>query len=147
MKKAGLFLSLAILAGALVTCSDNSSNPEGRQIQANLHQIGGCLSNVPYKTSAADSLFSYQFGDTLFVDFVLTGNCCPDSNRFALSCDVKGDTLLVAAIDTAENLCYCTCDYIVRAEFRNLPLDHYVFVCTRPDDSGKVYYRDNVSRN
>ncbi len=77
----------------------------------------------------------------------MTGNCCPDSNRFALSYAVKGDTLLVAAIDTAKNLCYCKCDYIVRAEFRNLPLDHYVFVCTRSDDSGKVYYRENVSRN
>jgi hypothetical protein len=147
MKKGGLFILLGVMSAVLATCTDKSSNPGGQQIYANLRQIGGCVSSALHKSAASDSSFGYQFGDTLFVDFLLTGNCCPDSNRFALSYEVRGDTLLVAATDTAGNLCYCVCDYIVRAEFRNLPLDHYVFVCSRTDDSGKVYYREIVSRN
>ncbi len=64
MRKAALFLSFVILAGAILTCSDKSSNPGRGQIGANLRQIGGCISGVLQKSAVADSSFGYQFGDT-----------------------------------------------------------------------------------
>ena len=70
---------------------------------------------------------------------MLSGNCCPDSDRFAMSYDVRSDSLFVTATDTAARMCLCTCSYILQAKFANLPLDRYTFVCIRPDDTGKVY--------
>ncbi len=148
MRRFGLLLLLSAVAGMLVTCSEKSTGPGNQEIRANLYQIKGCLSGLKLtQAGIADSCFGYQFGDTLSVEFCLTGNCCPDSNRFALTSELKGDTIFVAAMDTAEALCLCICNYRVHADFMNLPLSRYVFVCTRSDDSGKVYYSETVSRN
>lgn len=146
MRKIVLYLILAAAASAVSTCSDNSSNPGERRVSANLRQISGCVSTVLSTRTVADSSFEYLFGDTLFFSFLLSGNCCPDSNRFALSYELNSDTLHVAAMDTAAHLCRCICNYVVRAEFANLPLDHYTLICTRSDDSGKVYYSETVIR-
>lgn len=144
MKRAAFVLSgLALL---WMGCTDSSSGAGEFQVGANLRQISGCISHVSSLSSVGDSSFSYLFGDTLFVSFMLSGNCCPDSNRFVLSYEVKADTLYVSAVDTAERGCYCVCNYILRAEFFNLPLDRYTFVCPRPDDGERVYYDEAVTR-
>lgn len=144
MKKPVLLILSALL---LATCTDKSSDPGSLEPGASLRQIKGCFS-LPSLAGFAytDSCFSCQFGDTLSIEFCLSGNCCPDSNRFALAYQVRSDTILVAAADTAEHLCRCICNYHIRAEFTNLRLNHYLFVCTRSDDGAKVYYAETVSR-
>lgn len=146
MKNAAISLVFGLLALAGLSCTNNSSGPGVAQINANLRQVSGCISKVSSSSQAGDSSFAYEFGDTLYVSFMLSGNCCPDSNRFSLSYEVRSDTLYVAATDTAARMCYCICNYVLRAEFANLPFDRYTFICTRPDDGGKVYYDEIVVR-
>ncbi|HEY9166950.1 MAG TPA: hypothetical protein VIS48_12405 [Candidatus Kryptonia bacterium] len=129
MRRILSFALLLVSAGLLVTCNDKSSNPVDQTVVGSFHQIGGCGYSTTARVFAYDSCFAYEFKDTLITDFCLPGNCCPDSNRFVLSYEVRNDTIFVAASDTAENLCRCTCNYIFRAEFANLPLNHYVFHC------------------
>lgn len=144
MKKRALLILSALL---LATCTDKSSGPGNLEPGASLRQIKGCFS-LPSLTEFAytDSCFTYEFGDTLVIEFCLTGNCCPDSDRFTLVYEMKSDTIMVAATDTAQHLCHCICNYRIHAEFSNLQLNSYVFVCTRSDDSGKLYYAEGVSR-
>ena len=146
MKNAAILFVASLLAEAGLSCSGNSSGPGVPQVSANLRQLSGCISKVSSASQARDLSFAYEFGDTLYVSFMLPGNCCPDSNRFATWYDVSNDTLYVAATDTAARMCYCTCSYVLRAEFVNLPLNRYTFICTRPDDNGKVYYDETVVR-
>jgi hypothetical protein len=143
MKKCGLFFVIAMSVGIFFSCSDKSSNPGNQQVKASLYQVGGCQSHLA-KVSEVDSCFSYQFGEKLVVDFCLTGNCCPDSNRFVLSHKISNDTIYIVAVDTAEHLCRCICKYVIHAEFENLPLSHYIFYCA---DSNIVYYDQVVQRN
>ena len=144
MKKGALLLLSALL---LATCTDKSSGPGNPEPSASVRQINGCF-QMPSLAGFVytDSCFTYQFGDTLAIEFCLTGNCCPDSDRFSLVYEMKSDTIIMAATDTAQHLCRCICNYRIRAVFANLPLNSYVFVCTRSDDSGKVYYAETVSR-
>ncbi len=147
MKRIVLSILVSAMAAVLVTCSEKSTGPGNQDVGAKLYQIKGCLSSAKLAIAGLpDSCFGYRFGDTLVVEFCLTGNCCPDSNRFTLTGETRGDTIFVAAADTAERLCYCICDYRVRAEFTNLVLNHYRFICRRSDDSGKVYYDEAVYR-
>ena len=133
---------LAMLGFILMSCSQ-STNIENQQ--GVIYQILGCQSEL--SKAATDSCFSYQFEQTLRLEFCLTGNCCPDSNRFRLSSNVRNDTIFIAAADTATQLCRCVCTYKIRAEFDDLPLDHYVFYCTREHYSSRLFhYREHVYR-
>jgi hypothetical protein len=126
-----------------MSCSHQSTNPENRQ--GVIYQILGCRSGLSKVSD--DSCFSYQFEKTLRLEFCLTGNCCPDSNRFRLSSKIRNDTIFVVAADTAAHLCRCVCTYKIRAEFEDLPLDHYVFYGMREDYSSRlVHYREHVYR-
>lgn len=139
-------LLLSLSTFLLLTCTDRSSNPGNQPIQASLYQVGGCQSHGLDKVVSGDSCLSYQFKDKLVADFCLVGNCCPDSNRFELSYEISHDTIFVAVADTAERLCNCFCYYTARAEFDNLPLNHYMFYCTRADDGDRVIYCQDVYR-
>ncbi|HUI29832.1 MAG TPA: hypothetical protein VLX91_06410 [Candidatus Acidoferrales bacterium] len=147
MKKIGLFFLLAISSGILITCSDKSSDPGKQQVKTSLTQVGGCGSHQLGKVSMWDSCFTYQFDQNLEVNFFLSGNCCPDSNRFLLSNRISNDTIFVVAMDTAAQVCNCVCNYTINAKFENLSLSHYVFYCTRADDSNRVYYAKDVYRS
>lgn len=114
-----------------------SVNPEN--VESSIVQIPGCQSAQLAKSSASsDSCLTYLFQNTLYVDFCATGNCCPDSNRFAITHEIRGDTIAVTIADTAVSLCRCMCRYILHAEFHDLPRDQYVFVCKRADASSSI---------
>lgn len=81
-------------------------------------------------STSFDSLLSYSFTDKLIMDFSVLGNCCPDSNRFVVDCKVENDSIFVAVIDTAQNLCRCNCLYMIHVEILRLPLDKYVVRCS-----------------
>ncbi len=130
------------IASILFSCSDKSTGPENQQ-SGLLYQIRGCQHGGLAKLSSSDSCFSYQFKKDLVMDFRVTANCCPDSNRFSLSYGIRNDTIAVVVVDTAANLCYCICRYFIRAEFRDLPLDRYIFSCTC---DGKLSYMENLYR-
>lgn len=132
---------------AFSSCSEKSHNPETQQNKGLLYQVGGCQSIQSAKLTANDSCFSYQFDQQLSVDFCVSGNCCPDSNRFKLSYEIRKDTITVVVVDTAANLCRCNCTYLIRAQFDDLPLDHYLFYCIRADHDNKVVYYQDIYRN
>jgi hypothetical protein len=142
-----IVIILAWITITLMNCSHQSTNPENRQAQGVIYQVRGCQSELSKNLASSDSCFSYQFEKTLHLEFCLTGNCCPDSNRFWLSNKLRNDTIFVVAADTAAQLCRCICIYKIHAEFDELPLDHYVFYCMREDYSSQlVHYREHVYR-
>jgi len=137
--RAALALSLLAIAFG---CSDKSSDPGDTDgvNKGQIFQVPGCAAEGLAKPSWEDSCFSYQFDTRLLIDFCVQANCCPDSNRFELSYAVLGDTIVVAAEDTAASLCDCICPYVIHLELHDLPLDHYVFACDY--DVGIVYEED-----
>ncbi len=93
-----------------------------------------CLSQLSPRVNVLDSLFSYSFTDSLVLDFSVTTNCCPDSNRFTISQVTGTDTIVVTVTDTAENGCHCVCPYMIHARFDNLPHDRYIVRCRICDE-------------
>ena len=139
---------LILLFGGLFfsfSCSDKSTNPENTNKNM-LCQIPGCGYNFLAKTALepGDSLFSYQFDEEkLLIDFCVTANCCPDSNRFSLSYEILSDSLAIAVEDTADGLCNCVCPYIIHVELYDLPLNHYVFSCNYYNS---IVYLEDIQR-
>lgn len=112
-----------------------------------LQQIPGCQKNKLDKLSSGDSCFSYTFGKNLDLQFCVSGNCCPDSNRYVLSSKFSYDTLEIAVKDTADNLCKCLCVYFIKAQFENLMKDRYIIKCVQEDIiDNKVLYLQEVIR-
>lgn len=135
MKYSSLVIPVLVL-GAWLAC-DRSTGPEQEHL---LYQITGCGGGLA-KSFVADSCFSYQFGTDLIIDFCVTANCCPDSNRFDLSYETRHDTIAIAVQDTAARLCRCICPYVIHAEFHELPLDHYTIQCMYDN---RVAYNEEV---
>ena len=108
------------------------------------YQIPGCIQELPINRHTDTTCFNYLFGETLKVDLCLPANCCPDSGRFEYSYLITGDTLKVTVIDIAENLCRCTCDYMVHSDISYLEHDEYIFKCIYYDS---VYYQQTIVRN
>ncbi len=133
-----------IISGILIfnSCGEETS-PE---IQTVLYQIPGCKGNSLSKSFNAqiDSCFHYSFKEKLEIEFCVSGNCCPDENRFVTTSKILNDSITIAIKDTAENLCRCICNYIIHGEFESLPLDQYKVKCT--DGEGKVLYNEIVKR-
>lgn len=113
------------------SCSeDTPTKPGDGKINFTAYQIAGCNSHYPIeKATQGDTCFSYTFIDTLKVDFCVTGNCCPDSNRFVTSHNIIADTIFITVSDTAANLCQCDCNYIIHIEISGLPNNRYIFYC------------------
>jgi hypothetical protein len=134
---------IVIMAALCLTCQNKqTSTVEAQDITTSFKQQPGCIG------SGADQLFKmscfdYSFQTNLNVDFCLPGNCCPDSNRYALTINVIDDTIQCAVVDTAANLCRCMCNYVLHTEITGLAKDKYVFHCQMADS---VYYSEIVKR-
>ena len=127
-----------------ISCSDDAPTKTTEEINFIAYQIPGCNSSwVLGKVSFVDSCFMYSFNDTLKVDFCVPGNCCPDSNRFVTNYSINSDTIYVTVADTAANLCYCICNYIIHLEISGLPNDKYLFYCKYDD----LEYKEIVIRS
>ncbi len=135
-----LLLGATLLS--MLSCSDQPT--KSVTARAQLYQIPGCSGHELAKAAAGDSCFSYKFAQDLVVDFCVSANCCPDSQRFQFTHDIRHDTILVAVADTAANLCRCLCNYVIHAEFTDLPRDRYVFCCYYGE---AVVYNEKVERS
>jgi hypothetical protein len=140
MSRVFWFGILAFLILSLLACSESTTKPKTESL---VYQVGRCQHSAAVATLAEDSCFTATFTKNLLVDLCLVANCCPDTNRFALSTLINSDTILIVAADTAASLCRCLCDYRVRAEFHNLPLSQYLVLCSYKDS---IIYREIVTR-
>lgn len=148
MRRLILTFLVSVIWCLFQSCFDNVTDTQHHQNEkkAELYQIPGCAGHKPAlaELTAADSCFSYEFETSLIVEFCITANCCPDSNRFELSFEVVDDTITVVIADTAANLCRCVCTYHIHAEFTNLPLNRYHITCQK--SSGQILYKRDVWR-
>lgn len=125
--KASVFiLGFAILIA--FSCKDRSTNPEDQPVSFN-YLSSKCVTQGLTKGTGLDSLFTYSFTDKLLVDFSVWANCCPDSNRFAVTYAMSADTIVISVADTARSLCRCICIYMIHTEFTGLQRDRYVVRC------------------
>jgi hypothetical protein len=128
-----LLLSISALI-SFISCTENiSTKSEDAYIEFSSYQISGCNSSPFSKVSENDSCFDYSFDDTLKIDFCVTGNCCPDSQRFVSYYNIKSDTLFVSVVDTASRLCHCICNYKIHLELLGLTNEQYIFYCNYGD--------------
>lgn len=143
MKKYFILIPICCLV-FLSSCEDSAS----QEVQVSLFQAAGCKSNALSKISSIgiDSCFFYTFTQNLEIDFCLSGNCCPDKNRFATNHKIFADTIIITVKDTAPRLCHCICNYIIHGEFQNLARDKYFVKCIREEEN-LVIYEQSVIRN
>ena len=120
----------------------------GRRIDADicgdLVQMGGCQAGNPSKSSTTDSCFTYTFNEQLIIDFCVTGNCCPDTNRFEMNYTAEDGIIAISVADTAENLCRCICPYIIHAEFSDLPENEYTVKIAMTGPVDQLIYNETV---
>jgi hypothetical protein len=128
---------------ALGGCSDRGAEPDAGGLSYLLFQVPGCGTTGSARIASSDSCFTYSFDGVLDLSWCVPANCCPDSNRFALSSIVVADTILVAVRDTAQRLCRCICSYNIHARYVDLPLDQYHFLVQYEDS---VFYREIIYR-
>lgn len=143
-----LFVTLAFLifAQVIFNSCETELSPETK---ISLYQVGGCQSNAgsSLQKNYSDSCFSYSFFDKLSIDFCVTGNCCPEKNRFLITSTVVNDSIFIAVADTADELCDCICNYIIHGEFESLPLDKYFVKCFSNDEVPQhILYTEIVKR-
>lgn len=143
MKYTIIYLLPVLLFGAFLACQPSTESQQ-RGGEFHLYQANGCQSGDLSKAAVGDSCFTYQFDADLILDFCVSANCCPDSNRFVLSTDMRSDTIAISVQDTAANLCLCTCNYIVHAEFYDMPEDMYYVNILAGD--GQLLYEEEVWR-
>jgi hypothetical protein len=125
-----LYLFAATAVFLFFSCKEKVTNPENETLNFS-YESSKCLSfDLEKQALPSDSSFTYYFKDSLLIDFLAEGNCCPDSNRFTVSQNISIDTIYISVQDTALNLCDCICPYQIHVEFSNLPNDHYVVYCT-----------------
>lgn len=134
--------TLILIAG--YSCNDDYLTSENN---STLRQIAGCQSHKLNKSVSIDSCFTYTFRKELNLKFCISGNCCPDSNRYSLSSKIFMDTIEIAIRDTARNLCRCICNYLINARFEGLNSDRYIIKCVREEFSVKeILYLKDVKR-
>ncbi len=122
--KVHIFLALFVFISMSAGCKSTAA-PEQWDGEYLLQSINGCQRDNLAKDTIVDSCFVYQFDNDLVLDFCVTANCCPDSNRFELSQEVRNDSITITVADTAANLCDCICPYIIHVEYFDLPEDMY----------------------
>jgi len=136
---------LILLVIAIAGC-EKSTGPESAS--STIVELPGCRPALSKSASPNDSCFSWQFSGSLSVDFCVLANCCPDSNRFAMSHVTDADSIVVTIADTAANLCKCVCRHWVHAEFQDLALNKYRFlVYLQGSASQKPLYDAVINRN
>ena len=132
-----------LLLGAFLAC-EQSPEPQKWGGEYQLYQVNGCQDGELSKAATGDSCFTYQFDSDLILDFCVSANCCPDSGRFTLEQAIQNDSITITVLDTAANLCFCDCSYIIHAEFYDMPEDmYYVDILT---GDGQLLYRQEVWR-
>jgi hypothetical protein len=136
MKNAATIIVVGLIALFCFSCKEKSTNPILEPTISFAFQSSKCLAHELARTSALDSSFTYVFHDSLLIDFTVSANCCPDSNRFHVAQSVGSDTILIAVADTAINGCRCNCPYMIHAAFTGLTNDHYVVRCTLRRSAG-----------
>lgn len=137
-------ISLFMFSTAACERQTSQSIQTDTNLKADLFQIDGCQRGGLQKRSDEDSCFVYNFNEqTLSVDFCVTANCCPDSDRFIFDYTVEKDLIHVTVTDTADNLCRCICPYMIHTEFTDLPLDAYRY---KVDYDDQTIYNKQVSR-
>lgn len=143
MKYTIISLMPILLLGTFLACKPSTEPREwGGEYQ--LYQVDGCQTIDLGKSAVGEPCFNYQFDADLILDFCMSANCCPDSNRFALSQAIQDDSITITVQDTAANLCFCDCSYTIRAEFYDMPEDkYYVNVLTA---DGLLLYEEEVWR-
>ena len=151
MKKYVKFHSFPLFLFFLIfifSCSNGTQTKmQEKQIEFHANQVPGCLhESYLAKVSNNDSCFDYIFRDTLKIDFCVSGNCCPDSQRFLTKFNIKADTLFVSVLDTAQNLCYCICNYKIHLEISGLSENQYLFYCNYQGRYDSLKYRELVKR-
>lgn len=112
-----------LLIGILIFNCTNE--PNDIEPVVSISQKPGCAGAILNK-SITDSCFDYRFGAELEINFCVSGNCCPDSNRFKFSHKIYADTISISLTDTAQNLCRCICNYLVNSRIESLPLSKYI---------------------
>ncbi|MGK9368578.1 hypothetical protein ACSSWA_06735 [Melioribacter sp. Ez-97] len=139
--------ALVLIAIIILCCGCEETNFEPETYNFRFEQLPGCQTLVynNLEKAGADSCFNYSFFEKLVVEFCVSGNCCPDSNHFAVESKALGDTITISVRDTAANLCRCNCNYIILTEFQNLTGDNYFVKCT-DKESGRVLYLKEVKR-
>jgi len=119
-----IVISMLVFIG---NCSNDTVAPKPTVV---LQQVSGCHYNQALAPpNPEDSCFSWQYSSYLSVAFCVVGNCCPDHDRFSLAYSIDNDSISIAVADTAAELCQCTCPFLIRAEFHDLPLNQYAVVC------------------
>lgn len=127
------------------SCGEETS-PEVKTV---LYQIPGCKGNSLSKSFNAqlDSCFHYSFAEKLEIEFCVSGNCCPDENRFVTTSKIVNDSIIIAVRDTAQHLCRCICNYIIHGEFESLPLNKYIVKCImNTENKNDVLYLMEVKK-
>ena len=136
-------ISLCVLLVGYSCIDDPLTSENGVTFQ----QIPGCQNNILNKLTSGDLCFSYTFRQELDLQFCVSGNCCPDSNRYVLASKFAFDTLEIAVKDTAANLCKCICKYFIKARFEDLTKDRYIVKCVQEESiDKKVLYLQEVNR-
>jgi hypothetical protein len=143
LKISSLILIPFVLLYVFSCTTGNSTEPENETITFNAYQDGGCNSSPLAKTAVNDSCFSYSFNDTLKIDFCVTANCCPDSQRFVTDFNIKSDTIFVSVADTAARLCHCVCNYTIHLDFVSLSKSQYFFYCNYDD---RIVYNESINK-
>jgi hypothetical protein len=124
----------------------DSGNPKD---QLN-YQVSKCLNHFSKTSSiSADSCFTYSFSNSLIAEYCVSGNCCPDSNRFAFIQETGDDTLNIFVTDIEENQCHCICSYMLHSEFTGLQHNTYLLNIYLTSKQGEktLLYSETVMRN
>ena len=143
----GLILFLFV-SGVWIYSCDTPTENDGT-VTFSARQTSGCVRGVKgAKETECISYFKYSFKDTLKIDFMVWGNCCPDSNRFATECKVSAGVIVAEVKDTAKTGCYCNCNYIIHLDILGLKQDKYMFYLDYPGQAGgeMIKYRKVIER-
>ncbi len=131
--RAQLYSLFVLLLTVLVFgCAEKSTGPA--TTTSAVFEVPGCRPSSPGNAlTSVDSCFSYEFQDQLSVDFCVSANCCPDSNRFLIDHGINADTITVTIADTAARLCRCNCRHWIHAQIHGLTADEYTFIVNQRD--------------
>jgi hypothetical protein len=144
MKITSIFFSVIFFF--LLSCNESGTNPE-KNLPGFSFYSGKCGRDLLELFGARDSSFEYSFQNDLLIDFIASGNCCPDSDRFIVSSDILSDTIYITVEDTAAHLCRCMCNYHIYSKFSNLQENHYTVLCTLQGSDAFLYLKDVYRRN
>ncbi len=142
-------LSLFFILCVISSCTDKSTNLNQINLPSFSFKTSKCISGTIAKESRVQSdSFSYSFSQYLTLNFSVPGNCCPDSNRFMVSNEIRSDTIFITVTDTAQNLCRCSCVYMIHTQLTDLQKDSYTVRCRlgKEDNYIDPLYLVNVVR-